>query len=237
VGGALPGAGVDALAEGAAVAVAVEGLLGADEQGFQGRAPVVAGEGEGPRRGAVVAPVAAQQGVPAGGEAGDLDRVLVRVRAAEAEEHSVEAVRGEGQQPLRQRLLLRVDGAGHGHAEARRLRAHRLDHPRVPVPHVDVVGQAPEVEPPASVRGVEVGPCAAGDREPTSLRLGRPGEEEGRCRGLGHATFRTTGVASCRHPAVAQSSRRRRRMTTPPQVFMACSPKPSSDRCVQTLFG
>ena len=123
---------------------------------------------------AMVGAVAGQDLRPPRDRARDLDRVLVRLRPAEGEEHLVDVAREERRQPGPQP---RPGLVGHEGADVRqrlRLALDRFDDPPVAVACIDGHQLAVEVEEPSAVRGVEVDPLGARDGQGLEACLGRP---------------------------------------------------------------
>ncbi len=173
VGGALAAAGLDALAERAAIAVAVLDVDDAGEAGLDERAAPVAGERDRAHRRAVVAAVAADELLAPGDLARDLERVLVGLGAAEREEDLGEAGAGHGEEALGEARSWRVHGVRRREAELVGLALDGLDDAAVAVADVDLVAERAEVEPAAAVGGGEPGALAAGELDGLARAAGR----------------------------------------------------------------
>ena len=138
-----------------APAVGVREADDPDEPRLVGPAARVAGEGHRPEGRAVVRAVAGEDLVAAGVMPRELDRVLVRLGAAEREEELVE-VAGHDLGQLRAEPPADLRGEDrNGVLELRRLLVDRLDHPRVPVADVHAHQLAVEVEEPLALGRAE----------------------------------------------------------------------------------
>ena len=150
---------------------------------------------------AVVAAVAGEDLVTPGEEARDLDRVLVRLRAAIREEEGVDVARRDlgqlraqprprlgGHERVRvgERLCLLLDGGDHLRVAVADVRAHQL---------------AVEVQEALPLRRPEVAALGPGDGDRVDLRLGAPFEEGVPLRESDHlvAAHRATLLGVDRH--------------------------------------
>ena len=163
VAGALAVAGRELLAERAPVAVAVEGVDHAGHAGLERHPAPVAGQRHRAEGGAVVAAIAADDLAPAGDQAGQLDRVLVGLGAAQGEEHLGEALGRHRQQALGQLDLGREHRGRRRDAQLIGLALDRVDDPAVAVAEAGLVAERAEVEPAGAAGGLEPGAVAAGD--------------------------------------------------------------------------
>ncbi len=142
-----------------------------------GPAARVAGERHGPEGGAVVRPVAGEHLGPAREVAGELDRVLDRLRPAEGEEDLVEVARHD---LGHLRAEAGPDLGGEGRLDVlqlRRLGRDRVDDPAVAVADVHRHQLAVEVDDPAAFGRVEVDPLGVVDRDGVDGALRGPREE------------------------------------------------------------
>ncbi len=120
----------------------------------------------------------------------DLHRVLVRVGAAQREEHAASLEAGEPEQALGEfRAWTGTPGVGH-ETEPLGLGADRGDHAGMLVTEIAALGEAAHVEHAAAVLQVQPGARAARDRRCVPLRLGAPAMQHGVSLGRGH---RATG--------------------------------------------
>ena len=146
------------------------------EPGLVGPATRVAGQRHRAHR-RVIGAIAGEDLVAPGEVAGQLERVLDRLRAAQREEHLVE-VAGQDLGELRAQA-----GAGLRHErrldvlELFCLRRDRIDDPPIAVADVDRHQLAVEVEDPAALGRVEVDAFGPIDRDGIDGALDRPGEE------------------------------------------------------------
>ncbi len=160
-----------------APAVGVRVAHDPDEARLVGPAARVAGEGHRPEGRAVVGAIAGEDLVPAGVVAGELDRVLDRLGAAEGEEDLVE-VAGQDLGQLRAEPPADLGReAGHDVLELRRLLGDRVDDPPVAVADVHRHQLAVEVEDPLALGRVEVDALGVIDGDRVELALDGPREE------------------------------------------------------------
>ena len=165
------------MAGGAAVGVGVEHPHDARDAGLRMPAPRVARERDRAGRRPVVGAVARDHLVPARVPARQLDRVLVRLRAAVREERHLQVARRHlRQHPAELRARLgrhrRAD-----RAEPLGLLLDRGDHLRMPVADRDVDELGGEVEVALALVVPEVAPLGARDRDRVDRVLHRPGME------------------------------------------------------------
>ena len=162
----------------AAIGVRVERPHDARHAGLHRPATRIARQRDSAVGGAVVGAIARDDLVAAGDHARELDRVLVRLRAAVREErHGQVARRHLRQHPAQLRSRL-VRHRGADRAELVGLVLDRLDDLRVLVADVDVDELRGEVEVAIAVVVPEVAPLGAGDRDRVDRVLHRPRVED-----------------------------------------------------------
>ena len=162
----------------AAVRVGVEHADDAGDAGLGRPAPRIAGQRDRAACRPVVGAVARDHLVAARVPARELDRVLVRLRAAVREEGHAQVPRGDlGDEPRKLAALV-VGDRRPDRAEAVGLLLDRRDHLWMLVADVQVHELRGEVEVALPVVVPEPDPLAAGDRQRLDLRLDRPRMED-----------------------------------------------------------